>query len=78
MLLEYVVTQPYNTQKHQEPAQAFRSISFLVVINQIMATVFAAVSVKCMQKNPLGIFDGVNAGGSARLACSGAGCGLGL
>merc|ERR1719453_1862333 len=62
VLQEYIVTQPYST-------AAFPSISFLVAVNRVMATVFAALVVKFVQKKPLGLFGGVDAEGSARLAC---------
>merc|ERR1719160_1703099 len=47
----------------------FPSISFLVCANRVMATLFAFIVVKYIQKKPLGLFGGVDAEGSVRIAC---------
>merc|ERR1719424_228098 len=48
---------------------AFPSVSFLVFANRIMATLFAFIVVKYVEKKPLGLFGGVDAEGSVRIAC---------
>merc|ERR1719395_111241 len=48
---------------------AFPSVSFLVCANRVMATILAFIVVKYVEKKPLGIFGGVDAEGSVRIAC---------
>merc|ERR1719191_2249191 len=61
------MTQPYS--KTGGIDQPFPSIAFLVATNRIVATVFAALVVRFVQKKPLGIMGGVDAEGSVRIAC---------
>jgi adenosine 3'-phospho 5'-phosphosulfate transporter B2 len=62
LLQEYIVTAPYS-------GLPFPSISFLVTMNRVMATAFAFIVVKYIERKPLGIFGGVDAEGSVRIAC---------
>merc|ERR1719191_2563724 len=61
------MTQPYS--KTGGIDQPFPSIAFLVATNRIVATVFAFFVVRFIEKKPLGIFGGVDAEGSVRIAC---------
>jgi len=69
VLQEYVMTQPYSGANSFYGTMAFPSVSFLVCANRVMATLFAFIVVKYVEKKPLGIFGGVDAEGSVRIAC---------
>merc|ERR1719321_1061263 len=69
ILQEYVMTQPYAGPSAAYGTMAFPSVSFLVCANRVMATIFAFIVVKYIEKKPLGLFGGVDAEGSVRIAC---------
>jgi len=69
VLQEYVMTAAYSGPTAMYGTMAFPSVSFLVCANRVMATLFALIVVKYVQKKPLGLFGGVDAEGSARIAC---------
>merc|ERR1719389_324194 len=69
VLQEYIMTAPYTMGVASESARPFPSVSFLVAMNRLVATIFAAVVVRYVEKKPLGIFGGVDAEGSVRIAC---------
>merc|ERR1719326_1193683 len=54
VLQEYVMTQPYSGPSEAYGTMPFPSVSFLVCANRIMATIFALVVVKYIEKKPLG------------------------
>merc|ERR1719375_1657252 len=69
VLQEYVMTQPYSGPSAAYGTMPFPSVSFLVCANRVMATLFAFIVVKYIEKKPLGLFGGVDAEGSVRIAC---------
>jgi adenosine 3'-phospho 5'-phosphosulfate transporter B2 len=69
VLQEYVMTQPYGGPSEAYGTMPFPSVSFLVCANRVMATLFAFIVVKYVEKKPLGLFGGVDAEGSVRIAC---------